>query len=112
MSGAERLFVYGTLVPGGPNEHILKEIGGTFTPATVRGRLVEAGWGATMGYPGIVFDDETQRVEGVVLESGNLAAHWDKLDAFEGPGYERVSRLATLADGTEVTAYVYALRTA
>ena len=25
----QRLFVYGTLVPGGPNEHVLNEIGGS-----------------------------------------------------------------------------------
>ena len=32
----ERLFVYGTLGPGRPNEHILLKIGGTWQPASVR----------------------------------------------------------------------------
>ena len=26
----QRLFVYGTLAPGRPNEHVLREIGGSF----------------------------------------------------------------------------------
>ena len=31
----ERLFVYGTLAPGQPNEHVLREIGVTWEAATV-----------------------------------------------------------------------------
>ena len=33
----QRLFVYGTLVPGGPNEHVLSDIGGTWIEASVNG---------------------------------------------------------------------------
>ncbi|HSE41878.1 MAG TPA: gamma-glutamylcyclotransferase, partial [Acidobacteriota bacterium] len=42
----KRLFVYGTLAPGRPNEHILGQIGGSFEPATVIGTLYQEGWGA------------------------------------------------------------------
>jgi len=41
----ETLFVYGTLCPGCPNEHVLKAIGGRWEPATVRGKLRQEGWG-------------------------------------------------------------------
>jgi gamma-glutamylcyclotransferase (GGCT)/AIG2-like uncharacterized protein YtfP len=44
----ERLFVYGTLAPGRPNEHMLAEVDGEWETATVRGRLVQEGWGADL----------------------------------------------------------------
>jgi gamma-glutamylcyclotransferase (GGCT)/AIG2-like uncharacterized protein YtfP len=40
----ERLFVYGTLAPGRPNEHVLSEIGGTWEAAIVTGTLRQEGW--------------------------------------------------------------------
>jgi len=45
----ERLFVYGTLAPGRPNEHILADVPGSWEPARVTGTLREEGWGAAMG---------------------------------------------------------------
>ncbi len=32
----DRLFIYGTLAPGRPNEHVLAEVPGAWEPATVR----------------------------------------------------------------------------
>ena len=52
----ERLFVYGTLGPGRPNEHVLGSIDGSWEAASVTGTLHDEGWGAAMGYPGIVLD--------------------------------------------------------
>ncbi|GMM83898.1 hypothetical protein [Pseudoalteromonas sp. MTN2-4] len=49
----ERLFVYGTLAPGKPNEHILQEVEGEWLPATVKGELHQTGWGAELGFPAI-----------------------------------------------------------
>ncbi len=47
------LFVYGTLVPGRPNEHVLTDIGGSWEEATVIGTLHEEGWGSARGdHPG------------------------------------------------------------
>ena len=43
----ERLFVYGTLGPGRPNEHVLTAIGGSWLNASVSGFLRNEGWGAT-----------------------------------------------------------------
>ncbi|MEM6768042.1 MAG: gamma-glutamylcyclotransferase, partial [Bacteroidota bacterium] len=52
-----KLFVYGTLGPGRPNEHILSSIGGSWQAGSVKGNLYEEGWGAVMGFPGIVLDE-------------------------------------------------------
>jgi gamma-glutamylcyclotransferase (GGCT)/AIG2-like uncharacterized protein YtfP len=49
----DRLFIYGTLAPGRPNEHVLADVPGTWERATVRGKLLDEGWGAEVGYPGI-----------------------------------------------------------
>ncbi|MBC3263460.1 gamma-glutamylcyclotransferase, partial [Salmonella enterica subsp. enterica serovar Javiana] len=50
----ESLFVYGTLGPGRPNAHVLEKIGGSWTEGHVGGSLLNKGWGAEMGFPGIV----------------------------------------------------------
>lgn len=106
----DRLFVYGSLAPGGPNHHMLARIEGSWTPASVRGRLVEAGWGAEIGYPGMVLDAGADPVAGYVFASDALAEQWDELDAFEGEQYERVTAPAQLADGTIVETCLYVLR--
>lgn len=109
---AHRLFVYGTLAPGRPNEHILGDVPGTWVPATVRGTLVQEGWGAAVGYPGIVLSESAGVVEGFVFTSEALPAHWTRLDEFEGEGYVRVPVPARLQGGRTVDAYVYALAAA
>ena len=106
----ERLFVYGTLGPGRPNEHVLADIGGSWLEATITGTLQQKGWGAEMGYPGIVLDKEGDKVEGFLFSSENLTGNWFKLDEFEGEAYERVLTKAKLNDGSFVDAYVYALK--
>ncbi len=104
-----RLFVYGTLAPGQPNEHILSNVPGQWQPATVTGTLFQEGWGAAIGYPGIVLDEHGGQVEGFVFSSDVLAEHWTRLDEFEGEGYERVMTRAKLDDGSIVDAYIYSL---
>lgn len=103
------LFVYGTLCPGKANEHILTAIGGTFQPASVRGHLRHEGWGAGLGSPGLVPDKRGAVVQGFVFSSGDLAAHWAELDAFEGAEYRRVQVLAQLDSGEQRVVWVYAL---
>ena len=104
------LFVYGTLIPGGPNEHILTAIGGTWEPATVKGYLKEHGWGAKMGYPVIVLDEAGQDINGFIFSSNNLDKHWHELDGFEGGEYERVLAEVYWNDGNSAEAYIYVLR--
>ena len=112
----ERLFVYGSLQPGGANEHMLADLGGEWQPATIQGVLHEAGWGAQLGYPGLVLQEDNQMTEksqtvhGYVLTSAGLADYWTELDAFEGEEYERVFTIVTLASGENVAAYVYIIR--
>ena len=105
----ERLFVYGTLAPGRANHEVLKGIPGSWEAATLRGTLLQEGWGAAMGCPGIVATADGDEVEGFVFSSAHLADHWPRLDAFEGEGYERVSVTVTVNGTQEVEAYVYAL---
>ena len=105
----QRLFIYGSLQPGGPNEHLLTAIGGEWEPAFVTGKLVGRGWGATMGYPGLVLDAAGTKVHGQVFSSSKLNASWDYLDEFEGDEYNRVITEVTLDSGERVQAYVYVL---
>ena len=105
----QRLFVYGTLAPGRPNEHLLNVIGGSWEEATVTGTLHPEGWGATMGYPAIVLGEDGEEVEGFLFSSDKLADHWAKLDEFEGEAYERVLSVVKLRNNRTVNAYVYVL---
>lgn len=106
----KKLFVYGTLGPGCPNEHVLKAISGRWEHATVRGRLRQEGWGFEMGYPGIDLDENGAKIKGLLFISENLSGHWAVLDDFEGEGYERVITQVELADGSKVDTYIYMLR--
>ncbi|MEL6128527.1 MAG: gamma-glutamylcyclotransferase [Cyanobacteria bacterium J06636_28] len=106
----ERLFIYGSLQPGGPNEHVLTAIGGDWEPAAIKGKLVEAGWGASMGYPGLVIGEHEDDVHGHVFTSSNLSTQWSHLDEFEGKEYERIVASVTLLSGKQVDAHVYVLR--
>ena len=106
----QRLFVYGTLAPGKPNEHLLEEIGGSWQKASVRGTLIPEGWGATLGYPAIVLDKLGDAVDGFLFSSNKLSTQWTNLDEFEGECYERVLTTAILSDKSTVEAYVYTLK--
>ena len=105
----ERLFVYGTLAPGRPNEHVLSAIGGSWEAASVSGSLRQEGWGAAMGYPGIDLDEHGDEVQGFLFSSEKLSDHWAKLDAFEGKSYERVLTVVKLRGNRTVDAYIYTL---
>ena len=106
----DRLFVYGTLAPGRPNEHVLAGLPGTWEPATVTGTLLQEGWGAAFGCPGIVLDEAGGEVHGFLFSSKALSANWVRLDAFEGDGYERTVTSAKRGDGTLVQAHIYTLK--
>jgi len=106
----ERLFVYGTLAPGRPNEHVLSAIGGSWEAASVSGSLRQDGWGAAMGYPGIDLDEHGDEIQGFLLSSEKLSEHWVKLDAFEGESYARVLTVVRLIDNRTVDAYIYTLK--
>jgi gamma-glutamylcyclotransferase (GGCT)/AIG2-like uncharacterized protein YtfP len=106
----ERLFIYGSLQPGGPNEHVLAGVPGHWQPAVVKGRLVNAGWGASLGYPGLVSDECGQEVHGQILTSIELGRKWAELDQLEGDEYVRTKLTAFLRNGEKVFAYAYVLK--
>lgn len=104
----ERLAAYGTLAPGRPNHHQLAGLKGRWLKGHVNGLLLEAGWGASLGYPALVIDPAGSAIGVDVLESIDLPAHWARLDTFEGPGYERVVTTVHMPTG-DVDAYIYVL---
>ena len=101
------LFVYGTLAPGEQNAHILNGLDGTWQRASVRGHRVKIGWGVHQGHPGLHPDPDGPIVKGLVFSSSDLPAHWERLDRFEGPDYERVLIQATLKTGDFLEVFTY-----
>ena len=105
----EALFVYGTLAPGRANAHVLAPLKGTWRNGSVRGQLHAEGWGATLGFPGIVLDPQGPEVKGQVFTAPGLADFWPTLDAFEGEGYRRVPVEVWLEGGDTLTCWIYSL---
>ncbi|WP_028024049.1 gamma-glutamylcyclotransferase family protein [Enterovibrio calviensis] len=105
----ERLFIYGTLAPGRPNHGVVADIPGDWVAASMKGHLVNEGWGSELGCPGIVPSNEGEKVEGFLFSSSHLSQHWARLDDYEGTGYKRVPVLVSTESGQNVEAYVYAL---
>ena len=106
----ETLFVYGTLMPNCPNGHVLEHIVGKFVPATVTGKLIGAGWSATMGYPGIKLDLDGDTVHGFLFYSHNLDDHWEYLDEFEGEEFVRTAVNVERYDELDVDTFIYVLK--
>jgi len=106
LSENTRLAVYGSLAPGRVNHHELANVKGRWLRGTVRGKLTDAGWGAALGFPGLILDPSGSPVEVYLLESLELPDHWARLDEFEGTGYRRVVTKVRLADG-DVNAQIY-----
>lgn len=107
--GADRrLAVYGSLAPGEENERELAGLDGVWRAGTVRGRLFDRGWGARLGFPAFVWDPDGDEVEVALFESPDLPRHWARLDAFEGPGYDRILVPVRRGEAT-LLAWLYAL---
>ncbi|MEO8028874.1 MAG: gamma-glutamylcyclotransferase family protein, partial [Bryobacteraceae bacterium] len=96
-----KLAVYGSLAPGKANHDRLGGMLGAWRSATVRGHLRNSGWGAAVGFPGLVWDPEGPEVDVAIFESPGLPDRWADLDQFEGPDYRRI--LVTISSGDEVT---------
>ena len=84
------LAVYGSLMPGKENHHVMDGVNGVWTPGIVRGYFQDNGWGAGLGYPSMVWDPEGEEISVQVLVSKYLPAHWHRLDHFEGEDYNRI----------------------
>jgi gamma-glutamylcyclotransferase (GGCT)/AIG2-like uncharacterized protein YtfP len=105
-SADTRLAVYGSLAPGQVNHHQLAALKGRWLRGTVQGRRVDAGWGTTIGFPGLVLDPSGPAVDVLLFESADFPDHWVRLDEFEGPGYRRVITEVRTPEGT-VSANIY-----
>jgi gamma-glutamylcyclotransferase (GGCT)/AIG2-like uncharacterized protein YtfP len=103
-----RLATYGSLSPGRPNHFQLAGLNGHWSRGLVYGGLLNAGWGAGLGYPALILDPNGSAIEVDVFESAELPAHWSRLDTFEGPGYQRLPTTVDTATG-QLQAYIYAL---
>jgi gamma-glutamylcyclotransferase (GGCT)/AIG2-like uncharacterized protein YtfP len=91
---------------------MLADYTGTWTRGRVRGDLVNAGWGAAGGFPGLIPRPDGPWVEVHVFESPELRNAWKRLDEFEGIEYERVLiDVFPVDSGTAPAfqAYIYAL---
>jgi len=51
-----RLAIYGTLAPGRVNHHQISALTGKWQRGTVKGKLMSSGWGAAVGFPGLILD--------------------------------------------------------
>ena len=102
------LAVYGSLQPGGPNEHILAALDGSWTDGFVKGTLEQGGWGAKVGYPGIRLSDQGDLIPVKLFQSLQLEAFWEQLDKFEGEEYVR-QNCEVAIEGSFITACIYTL---
>ncbi len=106
----QRLVVYGSLAPGGPNHHHIAAISGRWRQGWVEGTLHQEGWGAAQGFPGIRLGEGRPRVCVHVLESAELSVHWCRLDMIEGKDYERIVVPVHGFSADSALGYIYALR--
>jgi gamma-glutamylcyclotransferase (GGCT)/AIG2-like uncharacterized protein YtfP len=109
-----RLAVYGSLAPGKSNHHMLASYAGTWTRGRVRGDLVNAGWGAAGGFPGLIPRPDGPWIPVQIFESAELPNAWKALDEFEGIEYRRVLIEVFSEDSDDESMFVaniYALAT-
>ena len=110
LSGAPdtRLAIYGTLAPGRVNHHQISALSGKWQRGMVKGKLFSSGWGAALGFPGLILDPLGPSVDVDLFESADLPEHWARLDEFEGSGYHRVVTTVKTEEG-ERSAWIYVL---
>lgn len=100
QAGGDRVFVYGTLMRGFPLHRLIEgrsEYGGR---GTVAARLLDLGT-----YPAAVPDRHCM-VAGELFRLADIGL-WRVLDSAEGPQYHRGEVVVRMADGHEVTAFIY-----
>ena len=85
---------YWTLGRGKPNHHQLDGLDGRWLKGHVNGMLVDAGCGASVGYPALVLQADGPAIDVEVFESADLPDHWARLDDFEGDGSTRCDHSA------------------
>ncbi len=102
--------VYGTLAPGAPNHHVLESLSGQWRDGWVHGELRQQGWGAQQGYPAIRWNPRSGQIPVKLLVSEELEHHWQRLDEFEGAGYQRILVPVDMGDEVVAVANIYEAR--
>ena len=102
--------VYGTLAPGAPNHHVLENLTGEWRDGWVHGDLRQEGWGTQQGYPAIRWNPRSEQVPVKLLVSELLEHHWQRLDEFEGHGYQRILVPVYMGDEVIAVANIYEAR--
>lgn len=74
------------------------------------GRLRAEAWGPRRAFRGSSSIRPGGPVAGFMLTSDRLAEHWQRLDEFEGEGYERVLAKVRRRDGSSLDAFLYELK--
>ena len=110
FDAGHHLAIYGSLAPGRSNHAVVESIHGTWLDGVVRGTLHDAGWGSGEGFPGMTWNPSGDRIPVKVLKSEVLAAHWQRLDDFEGSGYRRILVPVDTDNGGLLVANIYEVR--
>jgi len=108
---ATRLVVYGRMRPGGPDEHFLKDFGGTWRDVTFPGYIQSADACAIDFCPGLAWTPTGTWNDGFELRSDTLQDHWSALDAKEGADHARLLTPVRSSSGDSV-ANIYVSRDA
>ena len=100
-SPEERLIVYGSLAPGGPNNFMLARLEGTWIKCAIRGRM-----GKYRGFKVFKFDPHGDEHQAWLFSSPLLPRKFPVLDDYEGNEYRRILIPAVIND-QEIHAYIY-----
>lgn len=98
---AERLIVYGSLAPGGPNNFMLARLEGAWQKCTIRGRM-----GKYRGFKVFRFDPDGDEHQAWLFSSPALPEKFPDLDDFEGDEYRR-TLIPVRIGGEEILANIY-----
>ena len=82
---SQRLAVYGTLTPDGPNASELAGLEGSWHEGTVHGEVEQR-----YGFLEFNWSTAAEVVPVKVLSAPRLSERFDRLDRFEGPRYRRI----------------------
>jgi hypothetical protein len=98
---SQKLVAYGALRPGGPNEEMLKELGGDWQPCLVHGTFQDTG---SLSF--FRWRPRSDPIEAMLLTAPGLTEAWERLDRFEGSRYQR-HLIPAQTTGTWLVANVY-----
>lgn len=107
---AKRVFVYGTLMSGEENHHILKDRSKLLGEGVISGTIYEM----PGNYPALIEDEGIVRGELFEFEDEDVLKQLDRIEGYYGKGkknlYDRERRDIIMADGKFIECWVYIYR--